>query len=62
MKCKECLYCTYACPGWMCMNRNHPQYKEDSDEPLIIQLDDCCELFTNGENDYRRFLKEKAIK
>lgn len=61
MKCKECLYCTWACPGWMCMNRNHPQYKEDSDEPLIIQLDDCCELFTNGENDYKRFLKEEVI-
>lgn len=20
MKCKNCIFCTWACPGWMCMN------------------------------------------
>ena len=49
MKCKECLYCTWGCPGWMCMNKEHPDF----------DLDDGCKLFCLGDNDYKRFLKEK---
>lgn len=55
------MYCTWACPGWMCTNHNHPQYKEDCDIPLTVSLNDSCELFTNGENDYKRFLREEVM-
>ena len=54
MKCKECIWCTWACPEWMCMNPKHPEYKENSDYPITISLDDKCELFEKGTNDYNR--------
>ena len=59
MKEKECLYCTWGCPGWMCMNKEHPDFDLDDDCPITVNLDDCCKLFCLGDNDYKRFLKEK---
>lgn len=58
MNCKECKWCTWACPNWMCMNSKHPDFEEDSDYPVNITLNDSCELFESGENDYTRFQKE----
>ena len=54
MECKECIWCTWACPDWMCMNPKHPEYKENSDYPITISLDDRCELSKKGTNDYNR--------
>lgn len=25
-KCKNCVFCTWACPDWMCMNEEHPDF------------------------------------
>ena len=25
-KCKNCVFCTWACPNWMCMNKEHPDF------------------------------------
>lgn len=60
MSCKECKWCTWACPDWMCMNSKHPEFEEDSDYPVSIKLTDSCILFENGENDYIS-LKRKGI-
>lgn len=63
MKCKECLYCTWGCPRWMCMNKEHPDFDLDDDCPATVNLDDDgCKLFCLGDNDYKRFLKEKYNK
>ena len=51
MRCKECKWCTWACPDWMCMNSKHPEFEEDSDYPVSIKLTDSCILFENGENE-----------
>ena len=40
------------------MNPKHPDFKEDSDCPVIIELDDSCEFFEKGANDYKRFKLE----
>jgi hypothetical protein len=40
------------------MNPKHPDFEEDGDYPVSIALNDSCELFENGENDYTRFQKE----
>ena len=59
-KCKNCVFCTWACPNWMCMNKEHPDFDLDDDYPITINLDDDgCKLFCLGDNDYKRFLKEK---
>lgn len=61
MKCKDCIFCTYSCPGYMCMNENHQEFNQDDDLPVVIELDDnSCELFCLGDNDYKRFLKETS--
>ena len=44
MDCKHCKWCTWTCPGWMCINPKHPEFSED-DYPLMISLNDNCELF-----------------
>lgn len=61
MNCKGCKWCTWACPNWMCMNPKHPDFEEDSDYPVSIELNDSCELFESGENDYTRFQKESSL-
>lgn len=60
-KCKNCVFCTWACPGWMCINKEHPDFDLDNDCPITVNLeDDGCKLFCLGDNDYKRFLKEKS--
>ena len=45
-KCKNCVFCTWACPGWMCMNKEHPDFDLDDDCPTTVNLDDDgCKLF-----------------
>ena len=44
-KCKNCAHKTWACPGWMCGNEKHPKFVPDGDIPLMISLDDVCELY-----------------
>lgn len=34
-KCKNCVFCTYACPNWMCMNEEHPDFDLDGDCPKM---------------------------
>lgn len=59
MKCKDCVFCTWACPGYMCMNKNHPDFDLEGDAPISIKLeDDSCNLFCFGDNDYKRFQRE----
>lgn len=59
MKCKNCKWCEWACPNYMCTNPKHPEFEEDSDYPINIELNDSCKLFESGENSYTRFLKEQ---
>ena len=60
-KCKNCVFCTWACPGWMCINKEHPDFDLDNDCSITVNLeDDGCKLFCLGDNDYKRFLKEKS--
>lgn len=40
MKCKNCIFCTWACPGWMCMNEKHPNFKIGDDYPIFVKLED----------------------
>lgn len=56
MKCKECRFCTWACPGWMCMNKNHPDFEKNGEDfPVVIKLDDdACDFFCPGVNNYIR--------
>lgn len=58
MNCKECKWCTWVCPGWMCTNPKHPDFEESSDYPITINLDNVCELFEKGMNDYEKFKSE----
>lgn len=59
MRCKDCIFCTYSCPGYMCMNNAHPKFDQDGDLPVVVGLEDNgCKLFRFGDNDYKRFLKE----
>lgn len=47
-KCEDCIWFTWACPNWMCMNPNHPDFEEDSDYPIMVERNDSCELFEAG--------------
>ena len=59
MKCKNCIFCTWACPGWMCMNEKHPNFKIGDDYPIFVKLEDnSCPLFCLGDNDYKKFKKD----
>lgn len=64
MKCKDCIFCTWACPGWMCMNKKHPDFETCGEDcPVSIKLeDDNCNLFCFGDNDYKKFEKETTMK
>ena len=42
--CKTCIWKTWACPEWMCMNPKHPNYSND-DYPNIIELDGYCDFY-----------------
>lgn len=61
MKCKDCVFCTWACPGWMCMNKKHSDFETCGEDcPVSIELeDDSCNLFSFGDNDYKKFVKEE---
>lgn len=59
MKCKDCTFCTWSCPGYMCVNKKHPDFNPADDYPIAVELeDDSCNLFRPGGNDYKRFSKE----
>ena len=57
MKCKDCAFCTWACPGWMCTNKQHPDFeKNGEDYPVFIKLENNnCNLFRIGNNDFKKF-------
>lgn len=62
MKCKDCVFCTWACPGWMCTNKEHPNFEMyGEDYPVFVKLEDNgCDLFCSGSNDYRKFKRENS--
>lgn len=63
MKCKNCIFCTWACPGWMCMNEKHPNFKIGDDYPIFVKLEDnSCPLFCLGDNDYQKFKRRISCK
>lgn len=46
LTCGKCKWCTWACPGYMCMNEMHPDFEKDSDYPVTIYLkQNACDLF-----------------
>lgn len=60
MQCKECIFCKWSCPGYMCTNPKHPDFEVDSDYPLKISpFQVACELIQQGESDYKRFMANK---
>lgn len=60
MMCKDCTFCVWACPGWMCANGEHPDSKKKGEDyPVFIKLeDDGCDLFYSGDNDYKKIKRE----
>ena len=49
-KCKNCVFCTWACPNWMCMNKEHPDFDLEDDCPITVNLEDdgCIHNYTYG--------------
>lgn len=49
IKCCNCKWFTWACPDWMCMNPENPNYEEDSDYPVFVDKNDNCKLFESND-------------
>lgn len=49
-KCMNCQHKTWACPGWMCSNVKHQDFDPEGDAPIMIKLDDVCDLYEESQN------------